>query len=1726
MAATDQQVTEWDAQGNPISGGHADAAPTEWDAQGNRISGSSAKGSGPDLTDNPNGEGLYQMRSPAGQTISVPYSKVVDARNQGHQFANDAEQGRFNKDYAADPARQGEPGFSAPPTLGQRLKSALTHPLNSMEAAAQPISRPHDATAAEMAATDLYNAAAGETAVARHPLRTAATVVTAPVEAALHPAETFQQLNEGGPEAGAYMLGQGLATAGAAKALPELPAAMGAAKSDLASQKIPLLSKWARNRTPVPEENFTPQHAQAHAAVIAEGNAAGDTGYIPNNIAQSTTSKVRQIAADNKPLVTAIKEGSPEDALAAHQAILDKAKREIDVRHNAALSPLADSPVDMTPVQKAIQPSKYELEGMDPSDASAIKDLQQRAGQIKTLRGLNEFRQQLSTEDSTLRNPMAQGKSALYPQAVRKLYGAVRDAYYQALEGATGQDFQGDKRLEGSIIQEQRGLLNASPRLAAAEARESASKGFLGNAADVVEGKGSTSSGIPIIGGVANKFADALRGTKLKQIQRQLRTLYSDLPAESAPPAPPSFARPQLPPPQDSDAPFTVENAGHGPEIDPGSTAGVPVPQPVPATVTPAPAPTMQLPAQAGPEGSGIPPGPDTNPPPPVNEATARTRIQPLPENPQPVPPSPAGFTVGPDGTAQRAPAGALPAPAAKPRAAAPKPKPAMSHPAGDVTGIDEASGLPIVRRRIPAATEPDGGAAPAQAAAAPPVETAQPSLPFDQQRPAIQASANPDELRASAAEQKPVLKDLAEKAVEGVPGAEVEGMRVKDAESVENKADRGKPPETISDHLGARVSAPTPEGVEQVKQNVESQLPVTDADKITNNGLNADQYTVQTGKPGEPNQQSELQVVTKPQAEAMKATDGLYEKQKEAEAKGDTEKAASLGERIKKHFEKAKADVTGTSNDVAKQEKPAGEPRYKFGNTQHNIAADSEASKSLEQARARIKPEDLAGDGKDIGAGGNHVTVRYGIQDDDTSGIKSFLEKQTPFDARLGPIDSFPPTKNSDGAAVLVAPVESPELHLLNAEIQKHGDFKESDFPDYKPHATVAYVKPEAVSKYVGDKTTAGKTFRVDSVSISDRNGNHVDVPLKGNQPGVFAKGDRVTLPDGRTGTVQFYDSKITKNARVKADDGSMVTSVKGSELKPADAAQPGADESHPEAKGDKWIGVDLDGTLASYDGFKGAGHIGEPIGPMLDRVKQWLKDGNNVKILTARVNEDPGGVARSAIEDWTQKHLGQKLPITDVKDQHMVALYDDRAVPVERNTGRLLAQHQPEDAHAQPGNGGGRDAAATPKSGRTETDAVREPEAAGILQRQPQEDRAGSSGRVQPGVQGNGPAETGAAAGKEALGGEGGKQWAGKEVAPNEVGRMSVSDLHLDPRRFQYKLNTDSSGVTNLLKGSKWNDDLSGVVSVWKDPKDGKTYVVNGHHRAQLAKARGVDSIPVRMLDAADANEARSIGALQNIAEGRGTPIDAAKFMRDTGLTLRDLESKGISMGEATAENGVALARLSPKLFDDVVSGKLKQGRAVAIGKATDVPEEQEAILKLIQRRELGGHRVPDDVVEEMARMAKSAGTHIDTQQTLFGAEEMRRNLALEKAEVSAFVRHQIQQEKRLFGSVSDENKAERLGKAGNKIDAAKNAEIAQQAAQAHELYDKLSTRSGEIDDILNEAASGLAKGKAGVKADAYERIRESLSKALSGSQGPGSGAVQEEPPGPSLFGDSGKG
>lgn len=132
------------------------------------------------------------------------------------------------------------------------------------------------------------------------------------------------------------------------------------------------------------------------------------------------------------------------------------------------------------------------------------------------------------------------------------------------------------------------------------------------------------------------------------------------------------------------------------------------------------------------------------------------------------------------------------------------------------------------------------------------------------------------------------------------------------------------------------------------------------------------------------------------------------------------------------------------------------------------------------------------------------------------------------------------------------------------------------------------------------------------------------------------------------------------------------------------------------------RWIAVDLHGTLANHDATQVEGdpyHIGVPIPAMVSRVKAWIAAGHEVRIFTAKIfplwkaepTLDPGRLSlrwceeytspyedaaafAHAIDRWVLEHVGTRLTLTCVKDRHCRELWDDKAVPVEKDTGRLL--------------------------------------------------------------------------------------------------------------------------------------------------------------------------------------------------------------------------------------------------------------------------------------------------------------------------------------------------------------------------------------------------------------------------------------------------------------------
>lgn len=344
---------------------------------------------------------------------------------------------------------------------------------------------------------------------------------------------------------------------------------------------------------------------------------------------------------------------------------------------------------------------------------------------------------------------------------------------------------------------------------------------------------------------------------------------------------------------------------------------------------------------------------------------------------------------------------------------------------------------------------------------------------------------------------------------------------------------------------------------------------------------------------------------------------------------------------------------------------------------------------------------------------------------------------------------------------------------------------------------------------------------------------------------------------------------------------------------------------------------------------------------------------------------------------------------------------------------------------------------------------------------------------------------------------------------VAPEggvTIVRMPVDELVPDPERFQYKRGGDpKTGAGGELKDvKKFDEMLAGVISVWTDPETGITHPVNGHNRRELAKATGHQYINVQILPAKTAAEARALGALANIAEGRGTAIDAAQFFRDSGLGISDLRDR-VSFKGPIAKNGIALSKLAPDVFGRVVRGEISETIGAAVGDMLDNPALQRTAITAIEK---SGKRLIDAEARLVARQVAEAGIEQVEQPWLFGTEKVDTSLYVPRAQLATAIQKRLSADKRLFGFVSKESRAEGLARAGNVIDVEGSQRIATESGQLEQVFNLLATRSGPIVDALTQGAREIANGakQSEVTERLYPIIREAVQETIAGRKGAG--------------------
>jgi len=187
--------------------------------------------------------------------------------------------------------------------------------------------------------------------------------------------------------------------------------------------------------------------------------------------------------------------------------------------------------------------------------------------------------------------------------------------------------------------------------------------------------------------------------------------------------------------------------------------------------------------------------------------------------------------------------------------------------------------------------------------------------------------------------------------------------------------------------------------------------------------------------------------------------------------------------------FEEQQRVDLSRKSEVGSAKRESGDV-HKFSSTQVDLPPA--AATKIRELAASIPDTDLAADGRESTP---HVTVKYGLHTRDVEEVRSLLANERPVTVTLGRTSHFAGVEDGTADAVMVD-VDSPDLHRLNAKIATA--LKTTDtYPNYKPHATIAYVKPGLGEKYSGRTDLEGETITLDAVTFSSRTGDTFTIPL-----------------------------------------------------------------------------------------------------------------------------------------------------------------------------------------------------------------------------------------------------------------------------------------------------------------------------------------------------------------------------------------------------------------------------------------------------------------------------------------------------------------------------------------------------------------------------------------------------------------------------------------------------
>lgn len=145
--------------------------------------------------------------------------------------------------------------------------------------------------------------------------------------------------------------------------------------------------------------------------------------------------------------------------------------------------------------------------------------------------------------------------------------------------------------------------------------------------------------------------------------------------------------------------------------------------------------------------------------------------------------------------------------------------------------------------------------------------------------------------------------------------------------------------------------------------------------------------------------------------------------------------------------------------------------------------------------------------------------------------------------------------------------------------------------------------------------------------------------------------------------------------------------------------------------------------------------------------------------------------------------------------------------------------------------------------------------------------------------------------------------------------VFNVPLTEIDTDTKRFQNrKAKFSENSVKKIVEN--FDPNKLGAITLWKDPKDGKTYVISGHSRLEAHKQLGKGKIKAEYFNGTE-QEAIDFGRTSNVLGTQETLTERANYyrgLRESGKKIGEIEAEAKKNEGANAVKVVAISYLNP--------------------------------------------------------------------------------------------------------------------------------------------------------------------------------------------------------------------